>query len=87
MSAKEFVVRNSCRKAEFGIEGYHLVKTNALDKPQVSKIVSGKKTTYIDDAVKSKRNLPDFKYNVMKSMVIEGHKSDMERDIRRTQPV
>ena len=84
MSVQDYVVMNTGGKQQFGIQGYKMVGTTAFDKPFVPKIVSGKKTTYIDDAVRSKKNVPDFKYNVAGDMNRTGHKSDLERDIRRT---
>ena len=96
MSVKDYIKLNTGKKEEFGIEGYRMVKPDALYKPIVAKLPvkdadsakqGSAKHTFIDDAVRSKRNVPDFKYNIAGDMVKAGHKSDLERDIRRTQPV
>ena len=82
MSVKDYIKCNS-HTNEFGIEGYKMTGTTALDKPVVFKLSTGPKKTYIDDAVKSKKGIPSANYNVMGDLVNKG-KSDIERDIRRT---
>ena len=69
MTAQQFVDYNLHKGEEFGIKGYQCAHTNALDKPQMKNIVKGKRTTYLDDAVKAKKFIPPAHYKVAGNMI------------------
>ena len=69
---------------QFGISGYQLAATCALDQPQTFKIHDGKRQTYIDDAVKVKAFVPPAQYTVTGNLVTKGHKSMLNKAERRT---
>ena len=73
---------------DFGINGYYLAKTNALSKAHQQKIHNGKKTTYIDDAIRAKRGIPDFKYELSGNMLFGKERmSNLEKAKRNTPTV
>lgn len=86
MSVRDFV-NFGLKKDEGGIDGYFLADTALIMKPLHSKIFAGKKRTFIDDFIKEKKGVPEAIYNIMGDMVIKGHKSNLDKDIRRTLPV
>ena len=86
MSVRDYV-HYGIKKTEGGVDGYFLPDTPLPMKPLHSKIFPGKKTTFIDDFVREKKHVPPANYNVMGDMVIKGHKSNLDKDIRRTLPV
>lgn len=59
IGVKDFVTFGMRGKSEFGIQNYHLPKSTALDLPQVARIHKGKRPTYIDDAIKLKKYVPE----------------------------
>ena len=58
MTVKEYIGFGVRGIDEFGVKGYFLQKTNALDKPKAAKIWGGVKKTYVDEAVKAKSFVP-----------------------------
>jgi len=74
------------KRAEFGIEGYYLAKTanTAYEKPVLAKILPGKKRTFIDEEVAKKKFVPPPIYDVMRSLIIPGHKSNLDKGPRKT---
>lgn len=79
MSVKEYVQFGSRKggSEEFGIFGYTITKINPLDKPQIKNIKNNKRKTYLDDAVKEKRDVPNKFYNTMRNLVDKQHKSNL----------
>ena len=69
------------KSAEFGIEGYFLAKTanTAYEKPLLAKILPGKKRTFIDEEIAKKKFVPPAIYEVAKSLIITGHKSNLDK--------
>ena len=76
MTVKEFVQSSLKQKEEFGIAGYNLVKTTALDKPYKAIVLGAPKKTFVDFEVKRKSFVPDAKYEVRTEMEDKKHKSD-----------
>lgn len=74
------------KKAEFGIDGYFLPLTanTAYEKPILSKILPGKKKTFIDEEVAKKKFVPAAIYEISKSLIISGHKSNLDKGARKT---
>jgi hypothetical protein len=68
----------------FGIEGYALATTCALDRPLITKIHAGKRNTYIDEEVKAKKGIPAAQYKVMGDLVSKSHKSRIDKAPRTT---
>jgi hypothetical protein len=63
---------------------YHVPKGAPFDLIRSAKIHPGKRTTYIDDAVKLKKVVPAAtRYNVTLNMVDEKKKSSMAKGMRR----
>lgn len=75
---------NKSGKRDFGLELYHMPDNNEkLPKHNPhSKIFPGKKTTYLDDEMKSKKNVPYKFYEVGVTMLHKG-KSNMCRAKRK----
>ena len=70
---------------EFGVDGYNLATTMTnFDKPICTKLVSGQKKTFVDDAVKAKRHVPDAKYDVSLNWVAPNKRSNFCKDKRHT---
>lgn len=63
------------KKFEYGLTHYHMPKPPNLDSHLFKKIQKGKKTTYIDEAVKRSRNMPDFNYNITTDILDKKRKS------------
>jgi len=74
------------RKSDFGIDGYFLPKTanTAYERPILTKILPGKKRTFIDEEVAKKKFVPPAIYEVAKSLIITGHKSNLDKGARKT---
>lgn len=84
MSVKEYVRCNLGKSNEFGIEGYGMVGTTALNKPQNAPILKGPKKTFIDAEVKKKHFVPAAStYNVAGTL-IDDHKSFFAKGKRAT---
>ena len=62
---------------DLGIQGYFITKINPLDKPKTRAIKSGKRTTYLDDAVRDKRDVPNKFYNTMNDLNDKKHSSNL----------
>jgi hypothetical protein len=58
--------------------------TCELDKPYAKKIHKGIRTTYLDDAIKEKKGVPSFQYEVMGDIVDKKHKSKIDKAKRET---
>ena len=70
-------------KSEFGISNYHLPRCAVEDVPKTARIHPGKKTTFIDEAVKLKTFVPESsRYNVIKEMG-SNTKADMAKGKRK----
>lgn len=85
MTAREFVI-SSIKKggSGFGVEGYNLAKTMTnFDKPLTTKMHPGQKKTFVDEAVKVKRFVPDAKYNVIIDWT-KNKKPNFAKDKRHT---
>ena len=86
MTARDFVMSNMGKKEAFGVEGYHLAKTMTnFDKGLTTQIHPGKKYTFVDDAVKSKKFVPDAKYNVSIDWA-KDRRANFSKDMRHTIP-
>lgn len=84
MTAREFVLSSLKKEEEYGIDGYFLARTmTKFDKPLVTQIHAGKKKTFIDDEVKSKKHVPDANYNVSIDWS-ENKKANFSKDYRHT---
>ena len=84
MTAREFVNAQIGKTENFGVDGYQLATTmTSFDKPLATKIHAGKKKTFIDDAVKFKRHVPDANYNVQRDWIADKH-PNMNKDFRHT---
>lgn len=84
MTARDFVMSSMKKDSNFGVQGYNLAKTlTCFDGPLVTKIHSGKKKTFVDDAVKEKLFVPDAKYNVTIDWA-KNKKSDFAKGKRHT---
>jgi hypothetical protein len=86
MSVRDYV-QYGVKKFEGGVDGYFLPDTVLTLKPLHSKIFPGEKKTFIDDFIKEKKGVPPANYNIMGDMVVKGHKSNLDKDIRRTLPI
>ena len=70
MNAREFATA-SLRGGDLegmGVKGYTLRKTLEMDKPRVSVIMPYKKPTFLDEAIKAKKHVPEANYNVIPDM-------------------
>lgn len=86
MTAHDFVMSNMKKNESFGVEGYLLAKTMTnFDKALATKIHAGKKRTFVDDAVKSKKHVPDANYNVSIDWT-KDKKANFNKDFRHTIP-
>ena len=86
LTAKEFVRNCIGQNEDFGIDGYSLARTyTPFDKPFKARILPGKKTTYVDDAIKEKRHVPAANYNVAIDWT-RNARSNFSRDMRHTIP-
>lgn len=85
MSVRDYV-QMGMKSAEFGIDGYFLPKTanTAYEKPLLAKILPGKKRTFIDEEIAKKKFVPPAIYEVAKSLIISGHKSNLDKGARKT---
>jgi hypothetical protein len=74
------------KSAEFGVDGYFLAKTanTAYEKPLLAKILPGKKRTFIDEEIARKKFVPPPIYEIAKSLIITGHKSNLDKGPRKT---
>ena len=84
MSIDDYVQFGLKGSTDFGIQGYKVAYTCELDKPQIKKIHPGKRTTYLDDAMKSKKFVPPAKYEIMGDLVDKKHKSKIDKAKRKT---
>ena len=83
MNVKDFVTYGLRGKSEFGLNHYYLPQTVEFNKPKTFKIHSGKKKTFLDQEIKRSTGIPPAKYEVMRNMVISGHKSNLNKGKRR----
>lgn len=84
MTAREFVVSQIKKNELYGIEGYELNRTlTKFDQPLVTKIHAGKKKTFVDDAIRFKRHVPDANYNIAFDWVAQKH-PNFSKDRRHT---
>lgn len=84
ISVKDYVQFGLRGSQNFGIEGYALATTCALDKPLITKIHAGKRNTYIDEEVKAKKGIPPAQYKIMGDLKDTRHKSRLDRAPRTT---
>lgn len=82
MTVKDFVTYGLRGKSEFGLNHYYLPSTVEFNKPKTFKIHSGKKKTFLDQEIKRSTAIPPAKYEVMRNMVISGHKSNLNKGKR-----
>ena len=83
ISARDYVNMGIRGKSEFGITNYHLPK-GTFDLARTTRIHPGKRTTYIDEAVKLKKIVPaPTRYNVNLNMGEDKKKSGMGKGMRR----
>ena len=59
-------------------------RNTEFDKPLLSKILPGKKRTYIDDAVKEKAHVPAAKYEIISDIINVKRKSNLDKGPRNT---
>ena len=86
MTARDFVMSSMKKNESFGVDGYLLAKTMTnFDKPLAARIHAGKKKTFVDDAVKVKKHVPDANYNVSIDWT-KDKKSNLCKDFRHTIP-
>lgn len=66
------------------MEGYELNRTTTkFDGPLVTKIHAGKKKTFVDDAIKFKKHVPDANYNISFDWIAAKH-PNFNKDKRHT---
>lgn len=81
---KDYVQYSSKKGNErYGIQGYFLRTTCELDKPLIAKIHAGKRTTYIDDEIRNKKDVPSANYEVSGNLV-STKKSNIDKAERKT---
>ena len=82
MTAREYATANLRDLDGMGVKGYTLRKTVEMDKPRASVILPYKKTTFVDEAVKMKKFVPDAHYNVIPNMKDKNTKSGLPKGPR-----
>lgn len=55
-----------------------------VERPLYGKILPGKRRTYIDEEVARKKFVPPPIYEIAKSLIIPGHKSNLDKGARKT---
>ena len=86
MTVRDYVVTSLGTKADrdFGVSGYAIPKPWPLEKPLSTIIHSGTKKTFVDYEIKSKKFVPDAKYDVRGNLADKRGKSDWNKDKRHT---
>ena len=84
MTAREFAVANLRDSDGLGVEGYTVRRTLEVETPRIAVMFPYKKQTFVDEAVKQKRWVPDAKYNVIPNMADKNTRSAMCKDKRHT---
>ena len=84
MTAREYALANLKEADGIGIRGYSCRKTLELNKPRVSAILPYKKTTFIDEAIRSKKHVPPSNYDVIPNLRDKNTKSAMPKSFRHT---
>ena len=84
MNAREFATASLQRGnlEGMGIQGYTIRKTCEMDKPRISVIMPYKKPTFLDEAIKLKRFVPDANYEVVKDMKDKNERSALPKGQR-----
>ena len=84
MTSREYVISQLQKNQDYGVEGYELKRTlTKFDGPLVTKIHAGKKKTFVDDAIRFKKHVPDANYNVQYDWIAEKH-PNFNKDKRHT---
>ena len=83
MTAREYATAN-LRLDEMGVKGYTLRKTLEMDKPRASVILPYKKTTFIDEAIRDKKFVPDAHYDVIPNLKDKNTRSGLPKGKRES---
>ena len=84
MTAREFAVANLRDSDGLGVQGYTVRRTLEVEKPLAAVMFPYKKKTFIDDAIRDRKWVPDAKYDVIPSMKDKNTRSGMCKDMRHT---
>ena len=84
MTAREFAVANLRDSDGLGVQGYTVRRTLEVEKARAAVMFPYKKHTFVDDAIKDKKWVPDAKYDVIPSMKDKNTRSGMCKDKRHT---
>ena len=84
MTAREFAKSNLRDLDGIGIKGYSIKTALMMDKPRTSVILPYKKTTFIDEAIRSKRHVPPSNYEVIPNLRDKSMKSGLPKSYRAT---
>lgn len=84
MTAREYAKANLRDLDGVGIKGYSIKTAHEMDKPRTSVILPYKKTTFIDEAIRSKKHVPPSNYDVIPNLRDKNTKSAMPKSFRHT---
>ena len=84
MNAREFATASLRGKDldGMGVKGYSLRKTLEMDKPRVTVMMPYRKPSFLDDAIKAKKHVPEANYNVIPDMKDKNIKSGLSKGRR-----
>ena len=60
-----------------GVKGYTVRKTLEMDKPRITVMIPYKKPSFLDEAIKLKKHVPEANYNVVADMKDKNIKSGL----------
>ena len=86
MTAREFAMSNLKHQdlEGMGVQGYTVRKTLEVMKPRNSVIVPYKTPNFLEEAIKTKRFVPDANYEVIPNMKDKNTRSSLPKERRRT---